>query len=189
MPAAWREAPILHLGPVAAEIDSADAWEACCPGALIGVTPQGWLRTWDTAGWTHPAPWPGAAGLLARVDVLVMSAEDVGNDQEALMGYVRLARIAVVTAGADGATIYERGRSLGTVPSCHARPIDFTGAGDVFTAAFLIHYHETGDLWRAAQFAHAAAAFGIEGRGTTGIAPRPAVLARMHACMTTPSPP
>ena len=179
VPDAWRAAPILHLGPIAAELDAAAPWDTFFPTALIGVTPQGWLRAWDADGLQRPAPWTAARAILARADVLVMSAEDVGNDQEALMGYVALARLAVVTAGGAGATLYEHGRRLGWVPSCRAAPVDFTGAGDVFTAGFLIGYHETGDLLRAAAFAHAAAAFAIEGRGTSGIAPRAAVEARM----------
>jgi sugar/nucleoside kinase (ribokinase family) len=181
IPPAWRDTPILHLGPVAAELDATADWDGCCPNALIAVTPQGWLRTFDAAGLMSPAPWITARSLLDHADVLVMSGEDVGNDQEALMHYVNMARLAVVTAGADGATLYERGRALGTVPSCHAAPVDFTGAGDVFTAAFLIGYRESGDMWRAAAFAHAAAAFAIEGMGTAGIATRARVEARMAA--------
>ena len=184
VPPAWRSTAILHLGPVAAELDPTAAWDTCCPGALCGVTPQGWMRTWDTSGLIRPAPWAAAARVLAWADVLVMSLEDVGNDEEILMGYVEPARLAVVTAGTEGATLYERGRRTGWVPSYRAQPIDFTGAGDVFAAAFLVGYQETGDPRRAAAFAHAAAAFAIEGRGTTGIAPRAAVDAR-HAANDT----
>jgi sugar/nucleoside kinase (ribokinase family) len=181
VPPAWRSAPILHLGPIAAELDALAPWDTVLPHALLGVTPQGWLRTWDAAGWMRPAPWTTARHLLARADVLVMSAEDVGNDQEALMGYVALARLAVVTAGGDGATLYERGRALGHVPACRAEPVDFTGAGDVFMAAFLVGFRESGDMWRAAEFAHAAAAFAIEGIGGSGIAARHRVEARVAA--------
>lgn len=180
MPAAWRGTPILHLGPIAAEIDPAEPWDACCPTALLGVTPQGWLRRWDADGWIHPAPWTQAGGVLARADALVLSVEDVGGDEEAMMGYVKQARLAVVTAGARGAVIYEQGRRRAHVPSCRAQPVDFTGAGDVFTAGFLVRYHETGDPVAAARFAHAAAAYAIEGPGTAGIARRLQVEARMH---------
>ncbi|HMA37487.1 MAG TPA: PfkB family carbohydrate kinase, partial [Chloroflexia bacterium] len=67
----------------------------------------------------------------------------------------------------------------GQSPACRARPVDFTGAGDVFAAAFFVGYDESGDAWRAAAFAHAAAAFAIEAPGSQGIAGRAAVTARM----------
>ena len=57
--------------------------------------------------------------------------------------------------------------------------MDFTGAGDVFAASFLVAYHELGDPVRAARFAHAAAAFAIEDEGTRGIPTRAAVTARL----------
>ncbi len=178
LPIAWRATPILHLGPVADEVDAAAAWDSVCPNALIGVTPQGWMRAWDAAGRITPAPWLGAAALLAHTDVLVMSLEDTGGDEEALLSYVALAPLVVVTAGSDGATLYEEGQLVAVIPACHAAPVDFTGAGDVFTAAFLVRYHETGDALRAIAFAHAAAAYAIEAPGSAGIAERPAVTER-----------
>ncbi|HUS15525.1 MAG TPA: PfkB family carbohydrate kinase [Chloroflexia bacterium] len=178
VPVAWRGAAILHLGPIAAELDARLAWDSVCPGALLGVTPQGWMRAWDAEGLVRPTPWRDAGPILARADVLVMSVEDVAHDAEVLHGYVGQARLAVVTAGHEGATIYEAGHVVAHVPACRAHPVDFTGAGDVFTAAFLIGYRETGDAPRAAAFAHAAAAFAIEAPGTTGIADRDRVDAR-----------
>lgn len=54
IPAAWRAAPIVHLGPVLGE--TPEALITAFPGALIGVTPQGWMRTWEPV-------LPGASGL------------------------------------------------------------------------------------------------------------------------------
>ncbi len=58
IPAAWRSAPIVHLAPVAGEVDP--AWAAAFPGAFVGLTPQGWWRIWDwPAAWTTCRPiWP-----------------------------------------------------------------------------------------------------------------------------------
>ncbi|MGI8587540.1 MAG: PfkB family carbohydrate kinase [Chloroflexia bacterium] len=179
IPVAWRGAGILHLGPVAAELESGSSWASWPHGALLAVTPQGWLRTWDRDGLIHPAPWRNPGPLLARADVLVMSAEDTGYDLEALAGYVSQACLSAVTAGSEGADLYEHGRHIGHVHSLLAVPMDYTGAGDVFAAAFLIRYRETGDPMRAAAFAHSAAAFAIEAAGPAGIAPRPLVEARL----------
>ena len=45
--------------------------------------------------------------------------------------------------------------------------IDPTGAGDTFTAAFLIRYSETRDPVEAARFANVTASFSVEGQSYT----------------------
>ncbi|MCJ7626367.1 MAG: hypothetical protein MUO76_22980, partial [Anaerolineaceae bacterium] len=42
IPEAWRKTPIVHLGPIAHELDPDLAKEF--PDSKIGITPQGWLR-------------------------------------------------------------------------------------------------------------------------------------------------
>ncbi|MCX6027237.1 MAG: hypothetical protein NTY23_13450, partial [Chloroflexi bacterium] len=48
VPLEWRRAPLVHLGPVADEVDLGviDLF----PQSFVGVTPQGWMRAWDEAG-------------------------------------------------------------------------------------------------------------------------------------------
>ena len=78
VPDAWRAAPIVHLGPLAREIDARFA--KLFPNALVGVTPQGWLRQWDEAGHIRMRPWEEAAEILPHVDVLVLSEEDLNGN-------------------------------------------------------------------------------------------------------------
>src|SRR3954452_4625998 len=40
------DARIVHLGPVARELDL-DSLPTFAPGIFVGATPQGWLRRWD----------------------------------------------------------------------------------------------------------------------------------------------
>jgi sugar/nucleoside kinase (ribokinase family) len=56
------------------------------------------------------------------------------------------------------------------------REVDGTGAGDVFAAAFMVHYHRHGDPWRAGAVAACAAALSVEGEGWSAV-PDPATLA------------
>src|SRR5262249_12350567 len=42
IPEQWHAAPIVHLGPVLGE--TPEALVHAFPGALLGVTPQGWMR-------------------------------------------------------------------------------------------------------------------------------------------------
>ena len=48
IPQVWRNAPIIHLAPIAREIDSSLAENLSA--SLLGITPQGWMREWNHEG-------------------------------------------------------------------------------------------------------------------------------------------
>lgn len=176
IPPSWRKARIVHLGPLAQEMpaDIVDAFE----GALIGVTPQGWMRRWDSDGLVHPKAWDDAEKVLAGADVLVFSEEDVARDQKVIDAYAELARILVVTQSRRGAILYHQGQRR-HFPAFVAEEVDPTGAGDVFAAAFLIRLYETGDPEEATHFANCVASFCIERPGFHGIPTRAQVEDRL----------
>lgn len=168
IPAAWRAAPVVHLGPVLAE--TPEQLVHVFPQALIGVTPQGWMRVWDA---TLPAlvryqPWHPAAALLERIDALVLSIEDVQDDEALVASYARHCRLVALTRGARGATLFINGQPH-AIPAFPATERDPTGAGDVFAAALLVRLHETDDPLTAARFAACVAAASVEGHGTSAI--------------------
>jgi len=177
VPPAWRKARIVHLGPLAQDLDPAlvDLFPS---ETLVGVTPQGWLRQWDGAGLVSRREWLEAPRILARADAMVLSLEDVGNDETILHRYLSMARLAVVTRGWRGATVFQQGHGA-SYPAFQVAEVDPTGAGDVFAAAFFVGLAETGDSAQAARFANAAASFAIEGEGVSTIACRAAVEERL----------
>ena len=168
VPPDWQRIPIVLLGPLVQEIGPDMA--ACFEG-LIGVTPQGWMRQWDDAGRVSSRPWDCAEHVLLAADVLVLSEEDLGGDLAPLHEYVRLCPTVVLTTGWQGATVFLEGERY-EVPPRPAREVDPTGAGDIFTAAFLIRLEETGDPLLAARFANVVASFSVEQSGTESIPPR-----------------
>lgn len=178
IPEAWLMSPIVHLGPVAQEL--AAHMPALFPDCLLGVTPQGWMRSWDQEGLVEHVAWPVPRALLSMSDnaILVLSLEDIDFRQELFEIYSKLCRRVAITQGPDEAFVAEDGR-LTRVPASLARIVDPTGAGDVFAAALLVRYRETGNMTQAAYFAHAAAACAIEGEGVEGIANRNTVQERM----------
>lgn len=177
VPAEWRAAPIVHLGPLVREIDPRFA--QLFPGRLVGVTPQGWLRQWDDdSKRVSVRAWKEAAEILPQVDVLVLSEEDLNGDAALMDEYIRMSRIAAVTQGSLGCTVYTNGSSR-HIPALPAREVDPTGAGDVFAAAFFIRLQETGDPFESARFANATASFCVEAPGVTGIPVRRQVEERM----------
>lgn len=168
VPPEWRGTPIVHLGPVAQELP-ADL-PGRFPYCLLGITPQGWMRSWDGDGRVAHSAWPVHPALNGLPDnaCLVLSIEDLGHHSELVEHYVKLAPVVVITQGYDPATLYCRGDHV-TVPAFHADSVDPTGAGDVFATALLTYLHRTGDLKSAARYAHAAAAFCIESEGVDGL--------------------
>jgi sugar/nucleoside kinase (ribokinase family) len=177
VPAAWRDAPVVHLGPVSQEVppELADAFH---PTTVIGATPQGWMRAWDEAGRVRYAPWHNAPKVLSRVDALIFSPEDVGGDEALVRHYCEMAKLAVVTDRHNGCVVWHDGRQ-DTQPAFEVEEVDPTGAGDVFATAFLIRYGESQDPLDAAEFANCAASFIVEGRGTAVLPTRERVEHRL----------
>jgi len=166
IPPAWREAKIVLLGPLTGELEGSIV--ETFPRALIGVTPQGWMRGWDDEGRVFPKPWDGAAEVLNYAKVVVFSEKDVQRDENVIQTYARMADILVVTHGPGGATVYHRGEAR-HLPAFETVEADPTGAGDVFAAAYLIELERSGDPYAAAFFANCVASFIVEKPGTEGI--------------------
>ncbi len=179
LPSAWRDTKIALLGPIAREVQTETVHQFGAQ-TLLGVVPQGWLRQWDDTGRVRVRPWREAVELLPHVRVLVLSEEDLGEFTERLQAYTTLTPIVILTRGARGCTVFQRGRKPFDSPAFQAKEVDPTGAGDVFTTAFLIRLHETNDLVEAARFANCTASFVIEAEGTLGIPTRKQVEERLQ---------
>ena len=74
------------------------------------------------------------------------------------------ARVGVITLGEDGAVVATESDVFHIPPFTH-QAVDATGAGDVFSAGFLVHYHQHGDAHAAGLFASATAALVCERTG------------------------
>lgn len=155
VPAAWRQTPIVHLAPLANEVDPQiiHLFEE----RIVGLTPQGWLRRWDENGRVSACEWPAAADILPQATAVILSEEDL-PDEATLAQYIQWARLLVLTQGPRGCTVFCEGQSR-QIPVTPVTEINPTGAGDIFAAAFLIRLYENGrDPWEAARFANQVAA-------------------------------
>lgn len=180
IPPAWCGAPIVHLGPLAQEM-APEMIELFPSSSLVGVTPQGWMRCWSSDGLVGHCPWEKAEYVLSRADALIFSKEDVDFDAGAIHRYAHWAKVMVVTQNWLGCTVYVRGQRPRNFPAFRANQVDPTGAGDVFAAAYLIRYRETGDPYLAAHFANCVASFSVEGTGVSAIPTRTRVERRLRA--------
>jgi len=167
IPPEWRQAPMVYLGSIDQEIEES-VFHCFAPDSLIGVMPQGFFRRWDERGQVGFIDWDPPTSLLERINLLVMSELDVPDPGRRAAEWARSADIVVVTHAERGATAYCAGEVC-HFPPRPAHQVDPTGAGDVFSAAFLIRLAETGDARQAAGFANVVASFSVEEMGIAGI--------------------
>ncbi|MCA9980975.1 MAG: hypothetical protein KDD89_09080 [Anaerolineales bacterium] len=154
IPDAWRTAEIVHLGPIANEIDPAviDLFDPS--QQLIGLTPQGWMRRWDEHGRVSAQRFPAAEKLLRRATIVVISEEDLLDDAM-LDQYRAWANILVMTQNYAGCRVFVHQQEGLHVPAMRQNPVDPTGAGDIFAAALFIRYALNGqDALEAAYYAN-----------------------------------
>jgi sugar/nucleoside kinase (ribokinase family) len=177
VPPTWRMARVVHLGPVARECDPALA--DLFPNTFVGLTPQGWMRRWDSTGRVRRAPWENADALLPRADAVVLSEEDVGGDETLVARWATHTRALALTRGAAGCTVYAASVRQ-ELPAPRVIEVDPTGAGDVFAAVFFTRLQQGDDPWKAARLANCIAALSVTRPGLSGT-PTPEEVARCRA--------
>jgi 2-dehydro-3-deoxygluconokinase len=176
---AIRQARILHASGISQAISSsaADAVFAAVRTAREAKV----LVSYDTN--FRPRLWPAdrARAVIhaaaAMADVLKTSIEDalqLTDHREAdriVEHYLGLGpRVVALTLGELGAIIATAERRERVLPR-PVKVVDATGAGDMFTGAFLAEYLRTDDPFAAGRYANVAAALSTEGYGA--VAPMP----------------
>jgi len=162
VPLEWLTAPVVHLAPIACEIDPELAH--AFPGSFLGMTPQGWMRRWDLARRVRMTSWEVTRELLPAASAVVLSIEDLQGDLQAAQAMAEHCRVLVVTEGPRGARVHADGEWR-SVPAPEAQEADPTGAGDVFAAVFFAQLQRGGDAWQAAAHANQVAAGSVTRRG------------------------
>jgi len=150
VPAGWGDADVVLRCPVYSELGP--ELSGMLRGKVTGASLQGWLRTAGEGGRVIPRVDSEFLSSLAGVDVLFYSEEDVAHHPELGERFRRAAPVVVETRGSLGADVWIDGTET-HVPGYPVRELDPTGAGDTFSAAFLVHYAEGRDVLAAADFA------------------------------------
>lgn len=158
IPEPWRNASIIHLGPVAQEIEPGIL--GYLSSSLVGLTPQGWMRAWDEQGKIYPTDWPEASFVLHRAGATVISLEDVNGDESIVDEMAASCRILAVTEGRQGSRVFWSGDVRRFYPP-EVNEVDTIGAGDIYAAAFFARLFTTRDPWEAGRFATLLAACSV----------------------------
>lgn len=166
VPDGWQRASIFHIGPIAQEAKALVT--SGMGGSILGLTPQGWLRTWDSDGRIRPCAWQEEEVMLPQAGAVVVSVDDVGGDEDQIEAMASRTRILAVTEGPAGARLYWNG-DLRRFHAPEMEEMDATGAGDIFAAAFFWRLYATRDPWAAARFATHLASFTVMRSGLDGI--------------------
>lgn len=167
VPPEWRGAAIVHLAPIADEMP-VDLIDHFAGERLLGITPQGWMRTWNSDGRISHASWEPVRKALEAAEAVVVSLQDLAGDEGEVEALASACRLLILTEGAAGARVYWNG-DVRRVPAPSAVQIDPTGAGDIFAASFFIRLHQTRDPWEATRFANRLAATSVTRAGLAGV--------------------
>lgn len=166
VPPAWSKCKLVHLGPIAAEIDP-DVVQLF-PDSLICLTPQGWYRQADKNGLVKHVDWPEERALLTKAHAVVLSIEDLRGDEHRVQELAKICPLLVVTENREGARVFCQGE-VRFFPAHPVEMVEDTGAGDIFAACFFHRYFSTRDPWEAARFAVQLSAFSVTRRRLASI--------------------
>ena len=166
IPDKWKMIKIVHLGPVANEVDQKIA--NLFPNSFIGITPQGWMRMRDNKNMVHFKQWENAENLLQRANAVVISIEDVRGNEEIILTFAEKTEVLVVTEGFNGARIYWNG-DVRHFSAPKVNVVDPTGAGDIFAAAFFDRLEKTHNPWESGIRAVQIASQSVTRKGLAGV--------------------
>lgn len=161
VPSNLHAVEVVHFGLIADEIDL--GLIQLFPNSLKVATIQGLLRKWDNSGLVSAKSidW----SLLKGLDIIIYSDEDVSGIPDPTEYLIKYIPIVIETRGSEGVIVYSAGETS-RHPVYPTKEVDPTGAGDVFSTAFIIKYIETKDLKLSVAFGQCASSLIIERHGT-----------------------
>lgn len=140
----------------------------------------GGARVYGGVGWDVTGAWDGSdLERLKNVDAFILNEDEAlaythSDDVEAAARVLaHRVGLVIVTLGADGALAVDSGGGRVTrVSAPRVAALDPTGAGDVFTAAFMVAEQQGWSLPTALRFATMAASASVRSLGGASSAPR-----------------
>ena len=187
------DAALLHLAPLTASDMDTHFIECAAARGVVALDAQGMVRQVGPAS-RHGAvivrPWEDAATALRWVSFLKVDVEEAAvltgladpphaaRQLAHLLG--RAPREAIVSLAERGAVIASPRRTHHIPALPTTQPVDATGCGDTFFAAYLLRRHRGDDIPAAGRFAAACATLTLERFGAFA-ATEPDVDARLAA--------
>jgi len=190
VPAAYINARCFHFGPVFHEVSYDIIKFAHQKGILTSLDPQGYCRERGPRSIVKIRSWKEAKETLPYVDILkcdeteaekLTQTGDLNRAARIIQGFGP--KIVLVTQGAKG-LVFCHENTVERIPVIPAEKlVDPTGAGDAYSAGFIVEYLRTKDPKHSALFASCVASFVVEGIGTATLPTREMVMERLDRYM------
>jgi len=164
----------LHIAPVIGEIPETVAGWFADRSMLVSLDPQGYLRKVGRNKLISERRWLDRS-LLKKIGILKATSDELramigDNDSNALKRLKRMGPpICIHTRGSEGLDLLIPSGFFHIPAYRPEKVVDPTGAGDVFTAAFLLDFSRSGDAVWSACLGTAAASLKIEHMGPGSI--------------------
>ncbi|HJW97952.1 MAG TPA: carbohydrate kinase family protein [Candidatus Bathyarchaeia archaeon] len=167
------KAEIIHIGPIANEIDFDVVQKLKSLAHIVSLDPQGLVRSFDEKGIVTINPLADNR-VLGLVDIFKSSLAEIQTitEQSEISSAVTSiheygTKIVVVTLGAKGSVVSVEGTIHNVPPFTPEKLVDPTGAGDAFMGGFLAEYARGEDSSWCSCVGSAIASLVIEGIGPT----------------------
>jgi sugar/nucleoside kinase (ribokinase family) len=159
---------IIHVGSVIGEVSPEIVDYISSRARMVSIDLQGFLRFFDSKGSIKLVKPIFMDELLGRVDVVhcdgveASVATGIKDPVEAGMHMCNTCNVIVLlTLGGEGGYIFHDGE-VHHIPSIVKHVVEETGAGDIYTSAFLYRYSSTGKLLESAIYASSVASVYVE---------------------------
>jgi fructokinase len=173
VPEEYRQADIIYCGSAMWEPPLAVVRALCHPGTKLAADLGGYggahhdvrRSTGGYDGFLHELlPYLHIAKASREDCMTLFSESHLAPEEHAHLLVEWGTRVGIVTLGEEGAVV-ATADNVFKIPPLTRNAVDATGAGDVYSAGFLVHYREHGDAQEAGLFASATAALVCERTG------------------------
>jgi sugar/nucleoside kinase (ribokinase family) len=177
-------ATIVHLAPIAREVDY-DIIAKLRPHArIMSLDPQGLIRSFDENG-NVTFEKPVDRSIFELIDIVKSTTAEIETltgapdiDSAVAILHDFGVSIVIITLGAEGAIVSVEGSSHKVPAYQSSKVVDPTGAGDAFIGAFLAEYAHGEDCAWCSHVGAAAASLVVEGIGPTSFGDKEEVYRR-----------
>lgn len=169
------DAKAIHFGPVVDEIDFGLVRHVKDnSSAFVSIDLQGLLRKYVNG---DVYPHSRDLDVLGSVDLVHFSEDEMISTR--LDEVVEKCSKVLFTRGKRSSLLVFDGKEIEIPTFKIENPIDVTGAGDTYTAAFVKRFLETNDPEESGRYASAAASFCVEGVGVSNLPTHEKVMKRL----------